>query len=412
MSMDRKEMVQQFQTLAAALEDLPQEQLTAVVLSSCAYLLEQLGCGTKPLEQMNAVERAEIMSGYGQLSDCVDRFAQEARRQLGYDAAIALHEGSMREVEQQARRAQEVQQRKAEVEQRLAQLQEEIRQQAERLVTQEQLLAQLEEVHTNQCNRLRLCDDAALQEVRAQNAALETELERLEAVLMEQTRQKTELQMRRTVAEKAIEQVAQEKRELLDDILQKEAYLERLKKLEQECGLEQQQALKDQIETLEPRVTELEANTRKLQGILQALQAGETTYDAQRQTLSTNVLDLLEEQLDELQQILPEHHAALQQAKTCAQQMHSSLQECKTLAEGYRVWFEQDRRPLDAWMAAVRAPEYAQLREVLNLRECSRVKELVSRMEQALEEMDALLVQCTAAIRKDQKTIERKANGR
>jgi len=412
MSMDRKEMVQQFQTLAAALEDLPQEQLTSVVLSSCAYLLEQLGCGTKPLEQMNAVERAEIMSGYGQLSDCVDRFAQEVRRQLGYDAAIALHEGSMREVEQQARRAQEVQQRKAEVEQRLTQLQEEIRRQTERLATQEQLLAQLEEVHTNQCNRLRLCDDAALQEVRAQNAALEAELERLEAVLMEQTRQKTELQMRRTVAEKAIEQVAQEKRELLDDILQKEAYLERLKKLEQECGLEQQQALKDQIETLEPRVTELEANTRKLQGILQALQAGETTYDAQRQTLSTNVLDLLEEQLDELQQILPEHHAALQQAKTCAQQMHSSLQECKTLAEGYRVWFEQDRRPLDAWMAAVRAPEYAQLREVLNLRECSRVKELVSRMEQALEEMDALLVQCTAAIRKDQKTIERKANGR
>jgi primosomal protein N' (replication factor Y) len=115
---------------------------------------------------------------------------------------------------------------------------------------------------------------------------------------------------------------------------------------------------------------------------------------------------------DELQQLLPDHRETLREVQEAAGEMETSLKECTELREEYAVWFDLDRRPLDAWLKAIEMPEYTNLKEVLNLKESRRVTVLTKQITSALQELDRLLAACTAAIRKDQKDIERKANGR
>ena len=41
MAINKREMAEQLQALAAVMEELPDVQMTAAVLSSCAYMLER-----------------------------------------------------------------------------------------------------------------------------------------------------------------------------------------------------------------------------------------------------------------------------------------------------------------------------------------------------------------------------------
>ena len=45
------------------MEELPDVQMPSAVLSSCAYMLESLGSGGKPLAELTALESSELMGG-------------------------------------------------------------------------------------------------------------------------------------------------------------------------------------------------------------------------------------------------------------------------------------------------------------------------------------------------------------
>ena len=186
----------------------------------------------------------------------------------------------------------------------------------------------------------------------------------------------------------AIEQLPLEHRTLLDQQLERESYLQRLQNIAEECSAENQLALKEQIEELEPRARELKETAQQLRGMLTELQQCVTQYDEETEHLSTDVLNVVQQHMDQLQQLLPDHRETLREVQEAAGEMETSLKECTELREEYAVWFDLDRRPLDAWLKAIEMPEYTNLKEVLNLKESRRVTVLTKQITSALQELD------------------------
>lgn len=412
MAINKREMAEQLQALAAVMEELPDVQMTSVVLSSCAYMLESLGSGGKPLAELTALESSELMGGYVQVANCVDRFAEEARRQLGYSAAAELRDQAMVKLEQEKAAQERLHRETYRLQLESVAVQTEIRMLQQELAEAEKELAELQEVQANQKSRAALCAPEVLAELRQQTEAQEKELEQHETELTVLTRRKMELEAKLSAVCAAIEQLPLEHRTLLDQQLERESYLKRLQNIAEECSAENQLALKEQIEELEPRARELKETAQQLRGVLSKLQQCVTEYDEETEHLSTDVLNVVQQHMDQLQQLLPDHRETLREVQEAAGEMETSLKECTELREEYAVWFDLDRRPLDAWLKAIEMPEYTNLKEVLNLKESRRVTVLTKQITSALQELDRLLAACTAAIRKDQKDIERKANGR
>ena len=412
-------IARQLQMLASALPTMAEEDLLPAVLDACDGLLAEIQRRSPPIDQMDDVERAQLMGGYGNIFDRVESFAQKAEDALGVEKTRRALTAGILKMEDLQRKQIELDEKLNEVRQKTAYLDGEIKSLQPRVETAQQeyhnlqavhngLLLMQEEFSPEKIEAQRKSNSELLQQVTKQNL----ELNSLQA---EEKKQQAGLdQIRRDITDtkNRIEAIPEEHFRLLQEYEQKQAYLERLQRAQQDCSPEKQQALAEKIAKLQPVTENLEAEMGQLQNHYDRLSRAKTELDQQNQILETNLLELLEESMGELNLVMADHRRELFAVKQQADEYQQSLDECRDIRRGYSDWFGADRVQLNAMLAALDRRENLQLSGSLNVRCQNKVRKLFGQVESNLEELDRILKACAVASRKDQADIERKAGSK
>ncbi|MDY4954713.1 MAG: hypothetical protein SO073_08735, partial [Candidatus Onthomonas sp.] len=214
-------------------------------------------------------------------------------------------------------------------------------------------------------------------------------------------------QLRQT--EETIAGLPEDNKELLRTYEEKQELLERIRTAQLECSPEKQAEMQQEIDRLSPLVEENQQAVTVLSDRLNDLREQFVHYDAERQTLTTNVLELVERSMSDLQQAVQGHEEALAGIRETAETLQARLTDCLELRQRYRDWLEADINPLEAMIAAVDQPEREELRKTLDPGRISQVRQLRSEVEERLRSLDAIIQKCAGAVRLDQEALNKRA---
>ena len=114
-----------------------------------------------------------------------------------------------------------------------------------------------------------------------------------------------------------------------------------------------------------------------------------------------------EEKQSELQKEIDALVPEVERLKDASDVLSNRLE---SLREEYADWFDADRTPLEALLAALPEAESERLRETLDVGELPSVYALLEQLRQGLEQLDGILKECAAAARLDQGRTLRRAH--
>ena len=183
-----------------------------------------------------------------------------------------------------------------------------------------------------------------------------------------------------------------------------------LQKAEIECSVERQQELQAQINALTPVVGELQVAVDTLSNRINSLNEQQIIYDEKKQRLSTTVLELIEDSLEDLEGILIEHEASLLKIKETADTLAFKISECQKIREEYKNWFDVYISALEAMIAALEYPENVSLRETLDVGQVSAIRGMMEQTGRNLEALDQILSKCAQTAQVDLERIRRRAH--
>lgn len=412
MSTNTQALIRQLNTLAQSAAQLPTEQLNTILLDTCAYLLEEAAGNRKPLDGMNPAERSELFGCYTLISEYVDGFADDARKHLGIDATRSIHQNTMANLQiltgEKTRLENEIQNCRKDI----LQITTDIGNLNTQVTDAENELSDLNGIFTDLKTREAACTPQIIDAQKLTNRILETQVQQQEQELDAARTENNALTGKLNELKGAIAGVPDEAKALMEEYDRLDTKLKRLQTATVDCSYDKQKQLQDQIYELEPKARGLEEEYNKLKCIKETMDEAYIHYESQNQQFKTDILEKIEQHMDELNRLLPQHLDSLRQIKDRSRQMQEALQEAKALRDGYRAWFDQDTTPLDAWISAVGEPEFANLSQKLDLLERQRVQMLKKRIEDALKELDQLIKLCNDAISQDQSIVEEQALGR
>ena len=143
---------------------------------------------------------------------------------------------------------------------------------------------------------------------------------------------------------------------------------------------------------------------------INSLNEQQIIYDEKKQRLSTTVLELIEDSLEDLEGILIEHEASLLKIKETADTLAFKISECQKIREEYKNWFDVDISPLEAMIAALEYPENVSLRETLDVGQVSAIRGMMEQTGRNLEALDQILSKCAQTAQVDLERIRRRAH--
>ena len=188
-----------------------------------------------------------------------------------------------------------------------------------------------------------------------------------------------------------------------------EALLKELHNAEIEYSVERQTELQKNIDDLTPIVEENKVATEILQNRKDSLEKQNTKYDKERHTLTTDLINIITESLEQLKNIMNEHTAFLNETEMTAKTLAENLDKCQKKHDEYRHWYDAVETPLEAMMAEIGHPESAELRKTLNVNQVQTVKTLMEEVRKDLMNLDNILSGCSVAAQRDLQIIKRRA---
>lgn len=417
MASDTLQLSRQVASLASTIEGSKGIDLVLTITDACDALLKQAAAQTTHLEVYGHNELLDMLAGYEGVAKQVDDFGDRVRECLPKQEAEQLKGDIEQHLADQSRSTIEMrgqidklradlasaQQNNDALEADVSQLSGSLGDEAARAAALQQkhdetsaLLAKATAAAS--ATQVRLTSvESALASAQAELTGLQEEYERRRAKLAE--------------TQSLIDALPPRNAELLEQFRALSARLTDLREAEANCSEERQQELKSQIRELQPRVNELEGDLRALQSRLKELETTRTSFDEQKETLSTDVLETIERSIEQLAPVLEGHRDRLLGTKRTADALSASLAECLKMRADYADWFESTRSPLEAMQEVIArgSPEdAANLANTLNASAIGRVQELSWQASEAIEKLDRLLAACVRAAQLDQEALLRK----
>lgn len=188
-----------------------------------------------------------------------------------------------------------------------------------------------------------------------------------------------------------------------------EALLHELQNAEIEYSVEKQAELQKKIDNLTPIVEENKVATEILQNRKESLEKQNTKYDSERHTLTTDLISIITESLEQLKSVMNEHVAFLDETEMTASTLAENIDKCQKKRDEYRHWFDAVETPLEAMIKEIEHPESVELRKTLNINQVQTVKTCMEEIRRNLMRLDHILSGCAAAAQKDLQIIKRRA---
>ncbi|MBS6859320.1 MAG: hypothetical protein DBX51_04065 [Clostridiales bacterium] len=211
-------------------------------------------------------------------------------------------------------------------------------------------------------------------------------------------------------AQEKIAALPEENARLLESFREKETLLHDLQNARETCSEEKQSELQKEIDALVPEVERLKDASDVLSNRLESLRAQQLRYSRECEALAPELLEAAREAAGTFGSALDSHEAALREVKRQADTLTERYEACRRLREEYADWFDADRTPLEALLAALPEAESERLRETLDVGELPSVYALLEQLRQGLEQLDGILKECAAAARLDQGRTLRRAH--
>lgn len=247
-----------------------------------------------------------------------------------------------------------------------------------------------------------------------QTALLEQENERQQAQILHAEAGKKELETTRDELSarlqeltKEIDAIPAETRELERQYTEQGAQLKRLQSIAELYSPEKQAELEKQMEALETSAKENQDAIHSLNSRLETLNMQVSSSDDERQELSSQLLDKLEDSMSGLQRDLSDHEDRLAGIRRNADTLRQRLSACLTERRQLHDWLDTDITPLEVMARALERTEAAELRKTLDPGALSRVQTLRAEIRQRLDDLDQILDICSKAVGLDQAMVDR-----
>lgn len=397
----KKLLSQQLLAQAKVLEQQEGPQLAVSVTAACSALLKAVSAD---VETMDPASFENLYASFSRLAQQTEAFFEGAqvRLQAGVQTPGQELSDKRQQAEQLRARLEEADQAVRELEHRLAD-------DRARLEEAQKRMADAEEAHSTLCRLLDDCSDEKIAARLAGNELLKERFAEANLRMHTLTNEHDRLLQQLHELETDMEKIPQQNRELVERCGEQEKLLERLRNAFEIYSPEGQAALQKEIDALSASVEENQQAAQLLKSRLDDLQAQHTEYDAARQTLSTNLLDLLQRSMGDLQTALDDHEEKLSTIRTQAETLTGRLAACLETRRRCSDWLDADITPLEAMIRAVDRPEAAELRRTLDPGSIHQVQQLYTEIEQRLQQLDDILRKCTDAVRLDQGALDKLA---
>lgn len=385
-------------------------RLTLSLVATCNSLLKSVG--TESLNGLSKEEFDQLYAGYLSVASQVIKFygSTEQNQSIGSDRTVLLKKletetnsivNAQKEIEFSQEKLEALLKKNTELKKRAEQKKQE--------------LSQAKQIHNSLVEMEKECTLEMIKNQKEKNSELlshitknRSELENLREEEKRLSKETETLNQNILELSEKIKEVPEDNHKLLTQFEKQKEVLDRLLTAKSDCSEEKQQELQKQIEELSPAVEELQSNCEILKNRMETLTQKQIEYDKEKQKMSTNILQVINESLSELSQVMKEREAALQEVKKTADTLAENVETCDKMREEYADWFEAVQTPLESMIVSLNRPEFTELKNTLNLKEIAVVKKLFEDIRHNLNELDGILEKCVAATRKDQKKLERR----
>jgi len=407
---ERKLLSRQLSDQARLLESQAGGELAVSLTVACCELLKTVR-GIDP-----GGDFEEVYYGYIQLSEEIEAFFSGAEEKLESERHTEEYVQVQERLKTARAGSEEARTARIRAEAALSELREQTDRERRKQEEIQEELAQLKENYATFLDMMKDCSTEKIEEQKRKNDELiavyqqsREALGQLEEDQKEQEEKNRSVIRKIKALESIIAQMPDHRKELVRTYQEKEAYLALLRQAETACSPERQAEMQREIDCLQPVTDRLRQDTETLERCLAGLREQSTQYDAKRHTLATNVLELWKQAIADLRKTSAEYEKAIAEIDAEAQDLAQHLADCEAVRRRYGSWLDADTTPLQAMMSAVGRPESEKLRETLDPGSMDRVKRLTGQIQGDLKELDKILLQCSSAIKTDQRTLERRA---
>lgn len=394
-------LIRQISALGEAMKQQSDVEAAISAADLCSALLQTTN---DAIPSMNADELEDLLARFSGINQQLSAFFQLAHGKTEIDKELA----------DAVQRRKTLQQEDDALRKKLNHAQEETARLENQLQSDtaalSQLQARLQKAETNH--------KEILAEMRKyspeQTALLEQENERQQAQILHAEAGKKELEATRDELSarlqeltKEIDAIPAETRELERQYTEHDAQLKRLRSIADLYSPEKQAELEKQLEALKISAKENQDAIHSLKSRLETLNMQVSSSDDERQELSSQLLDKLEDSMSGLQRDLSDHEDRLAGIRRNADTLRQRLSACLTERRQLHDWLDTDVTPLEVMARALERTEAAELRKTLDPGALSRVQTLRTEIRQRLEDLDQILDICSKAVGLDQTMVDR-----
>lgn len=394
-------LIRQISALGEAMKQQSDVEAAISAADLCSALLQTTN---DAIPSMNADELEDLLARFSGINQQLSTFFQLAHGKTEIDKELA----------DAVQRRKTLQQEDDALRKKLNHAQEETARLENQLQSDtaalSQLQARLQKAETNH--------KEILAEMRKyspeQTALLEQENERQQAQILHAEAGKKELEATRDELSarlqeltKEIDAIPAETRELERQYTEHDAQLKRLRSIADLYSPEKQAELEKQLEALKTSAKENQDAIHSLKSRIETLNMQVSSSDDERQELSSQLLDKLEDSMSGLQRDLSDHEDRLAGIRRNADTLRQRLSACLTERRQLHDWLDTDVTPLEVMARALERTEAAELRKTLDPGALSRVQTLRTEIRQRLEDLDQILDICSKAVGLDQTMVDR-----
>lgn len=320
-----------------------------------------------------------------------------------------IHTELLSKLSSSRKEAHHMRSRISEIEKEQLQMDEQIASCRRQLEEKEQENRQREIDHRDMQKMLAKYSPEFIEQSREENIRLAARLDTARNQFDTLKKQKMELLADIAEAERDIEGLPEENRQLAGKYHALKAEYEAVLHAGEVCSPEAQAVLRTQIEELRPVVEKNSQDAKILSARLEDLKSQNTVYCLEKKVLSTDIIGLISESLTDLEGKLVDHENRLTEIKATADAFSARVEACRSICNGYQNWLTANTTPLEVLCASVGLDESQHLRQSLDPASIARFGELKTQIEHGLRELDDLLARCADASECDKRNTNRRA---
>ena len=390
--------------ISAQAEAMKQQSDVEAAFSAADLCSALLLTANDTAPSMNAEELEDLLARFSGINQQLSAFFQLAHGKTEIDKELAdavQHRKTLQQDDDKLRKKLYHEQAEA------ARLEKRIQSDTDALGKLQAHLQAAEARHKEILTEMRKCSPE-------QTALLEQENERQQAQILHAEAGKkkleaahAELSARLEELTKEIDSIPAETRELERQYTEQDAQLKRLQSMAELYSPEKREELEKQLEALKASAKENQDAIHSLTSRLETLNMQVSSSDDERQELSSQLLDKLEDSMSGLQRDLSDHEDRLAGIRRNADTLRQRLSACLTERRQLHDWLDTDITPLEVMAHALDRTEAAELRKTLDPGALSRVQTLRTEIRQRLEDLDQILDICSKAVGLDQTMVDR-----